>query len=132
MSFEQMSQHCDALVAEQFRSFGNYMQAVVVSLKWHEHANALLYTNGAPNLLNIIYDGFQKKLPILDTVQKLNDALNGKETCVTIENGKYTFKTMPGDYRIHVLRHGEPWLILDQGSKAILALMQAVEKNERI
>jgi len=50
------------------------------------------------------------------------------ETSVTIENGKYTFTTMPGDYRIHVLRHGQPWLILDEGSKAILALMQEVER----
>ena len=52
-----------------------------------------------------------------------------EELTVTVADGKYTFKTVPDDYRIHVLRHGEPWIILDVGHKAILALMQEVEKN---
>jgi len=109
-------------------SFGEYMQSIVKMLQWHEHANALLYTNGAPHLLNIIYEGFRRDLPASETVKQLNDVMNGQETSVTIENGKYIFQTAKGDYRIHVLRHGQPWLVIDEGSKAILALMQEVER----
>lgn len=49
---------------------------------------------------------------------------------ISVENGKYTFQTAKDDYRIHVLRYGEPWLVIDEGSKAVLALMQAVRALE--
>ena len=39
---------------------------------------------------------------------------------------------MPDDYRIHIWRHGEPWIIIDQGSKAVLAMMQEVERLKSI
>lgn len=42
---------------------------------------------------------------------------------VTVDDGKYTFQAFPLDDRIHILRCGEPWVQLSQGSKAILALM---------
>ena len=44
-------------------------------------------------------------------------------TSVTVEEGKYTFRTQATDYRIHVLRYNEPWLIIEKGSNAIAALM---------
>lgn len=37
---------------------------------------------------------------------------------------KYTFRTVPGDYRIHIDRYEErDWLVVEKGSKALLALM---------
>jgi len=45
---------------------------------------------------------------------------------VSVSNGKYTFIQKTDDWRIHVLRYNEPWLIIEDGHKAILALMQAV------
>ncbi len=42
---------------------------------------------------------------------------------LNVENGKYTFFQPEGDYRIHVLRHGEPWLVIEKGSNAIAALL---------
>jgi len=47
---------------------------------------------------------------------------------VKIDNGKYTFLVPDGDYRVHVLRHGEPWLIIEQGCSAIQSLIQEVER----
>lgn len=45
------------------------------------------------------------------------------ERRLTIDNGKYTFILPEGDYRVHVLRHGEEWLVIEQGSKAIWSLV---------
>lgn len=42
---------------------------------------------------------------------------------LTIDHGKYTFILPEGDYRVHMLRHGEPWLVIEQGSKAIWSLV---------
>jgi len=47
---------------------------------------------------------------------------------ITVLDGKYTFKTVAGDYRIHCLRYAEPWLVLEAGHKAILALMGEIEE----
>ena len=49
-------------------------------------------------------------------------SLDDKPTCVTVDGGKYTFGVPRGDYRVHVARYGEPWLIIEQGSKAIHSL----------
>lgn len=46
---------------------------------------------------------------------------------VTDSDGKYRFFVPVGDYKVHVYRHGEPWLVLEQGSKAILGLMMDLE-----
>ncbi len=47
---------------------------------------------------------------------------------ITVDDGKYTFQVFPLDDRIHILRCGEPWVQLSQGSKAILALMAEFEE----
>lgn len=50
-----------------------------------------------------------------------------------IDEGKYTFSIPEGDYRIHVLRHGEPWLVIEQGSKAIASMLsELVDSRELI
>lgn len=41
---------------------------------------------------------------------------------VAVDNGKYTFEVPDGDWRVHVKRHEEPWLVIEQGSKAIAAM----------
>jgi hypothetical protein len=45
------------------------------------------------------------------------------ERRIDVDDGKYTFILKPGEYRVHVLRHGEPWLVVEQGSKAIWSLV---------
>jgi hypothetical protein len=42
---------------------------------------------------------------------------------VTVDSGKYRFFAPEGDYRIHVHRGGQPWLLIEAGHKAILAMM---------
>lgn len=57
-----------------------------------------------------------------------------KEACnvglfnVSVESGKYVFKTADGLDGVLVERGGEPWLTLQQGSKAVLALMGELEE----
>ena len=43
---------------------------------------------------------------------------------VPVDDGKYIFQQPEGDYKIHVLRHGEPWLIIESGSNAIASLLE--------
>lgn len=45
-----------------------------------------------------------------------------------IENGKYTFYIPENDYRVHILRCGEPWVIVEAGSKAIAYLLYELEE----
>jgi hypothetical protein len=45
------------------------------------------------------------------------------ERRVTVDGGKYTFFVPEGDWKIHVLRHGEPWVVLETASKAIWSLI---------
>jgi hypothetical protein len=47
----------------------------------------------------------------------------GYERRITVDGGKYTFFVPEGDWKIHVLRHGEPWVILETASKAIWSLI---------
>lgn len=47
---------------------------------------------------------------------------------VTVDDGKYTFLLKEGDWRIHVLRYGEPWLVFDRGTNAIFSLMAELEE----
>lgn len=61
---------------------------------------------------------------------------NGPLT-IKVCDGKYTFVKSPGDYRISILRYDEPWLVIEQGSNAICALLReyadtlATLKNQR-
>jgi hypothetical protein len=47
---------------------------------------------------------------------------------VSLENGKYTFQTFAYDDRVHILRSGEPWIQMSQGSKAMIALLDEFEQ----
>lgn len=53
-------------------------------------------------------------------------------TKIAVEDGKYTFVFGPDDYRVHVLRFGEPWMVIERGGKAVLALMHRVEELEEL
>lgn len=57
----------------------------------------------------------------------IEEPADSGRTVVSVENGKYTFISEPGDYRIKALRHGEEWLTFEQGSKALLAMMYELE-----
>lgn len=48
---------------------------------------------------------------------------------ISVAGGKYTFFVPEGDYRVHVHRHGEEWLRIEEGHKAILALMAELEEE---
>ena len=50
-----------------------------------------------------------------------------EELRVDVADGKYTFIYSQHDWRIHIHRHGEPWIVLEQGHKAILPLMQELD-----
>ena len=47
---------------------------------------------------------------------------------IHVDNKKYTFIHKTGDYRIHILRYGDPWLVLEKGSNAIFSLMAEFEE----
>lgn len=47
---------------------------------------------------------------------------------VEVDNGKYKFILSKIDWRVHCLRYGEPWVIFEQGDKALIALMSEFEK----
>lgn len=47
---------------------------------------------------------------------------------ITVSDGKYTFQTAPNGYSVEVLRHREPWLIIDAGCNAVHSLMYEIER----
>lgn len=51
---------------------------------------------------------------------------------VEVENGKYKFFIPEGDYRLHVHRFGEPWLTIEEGSKALLVLLMEFEETKKL
>ena len=51
---------------------------------------------------------------------------------VKVQGAKYTFQQPEGDWRIHVLRYGNPWLVIESGHKAIAALLYAHRNSEEI
>ncbi len=52
---------------------------------------------------------------------------------LSVSGNKYTFVTYDGDYRIHVLRHSEPWLIIERGHNAIWALLhECIDAKEEL
>lgn len=52
---------------------------------------------------------------------------------VKVDDDKYRFYLRNGDYRIFVERHGQPWVVLEAGSKAVLSmLVELLELRERV
>lgn len=47
---------------------------------------------------------------------------------ITVDDGKYTFQTAADGYSVAVLRHGDPWLVIEQGCNAVHSLMYEVER----
>jgi hypothetical protein len=45
------------------------------------------------------------------------------ERRIDVDDGKYTFILKAGEYRVHVLRHNEPWLVIEQGTNAVWSLV---------
>lgn len=43
-------------------------------------------------------------------------------------DSKYTFYIPNGDYRVHILRFSEPWVVIEKGHKAISTLMHELEE----
>lgn len=50
---------------------------------------------------------------------------------VDVDSGKYTFIMYEHDYRIHVRRHGAPWLIIERGHNAVFALLMEFIENRK-
>ena len=42
--------------------------------------------------------------------------------------GKYTFRVKEGDYRVEVLRCGEPWVVFEFGTKALISILCELEE----
>ncbi len=47
---------------------------------------------------------------------------------ISVDDGKYTFSVPEGDWRVHVLRHNEAWLIIEKGHNAIASLMDELQE----
>lgn len=47
---------------------------------------------------------------------------------VSIQNGKYTFYTPYKDFRMHIDRYGEPWVVIEAGANAVYWLVAEVEE----
>lgn len=46
------------------------------------------------------------------------------ERRISVYDGKYEFVVNPGDHwAVSVLRHGEPWLVIQKGHKAVMQLV---------
>lgn len=45
------------------------------------------------------------------------------ERRISVCDGKYTFVLPLNDYRVHVLRQGDPWIVIEQGCNAIWSLV---------
>lgn len=56
-----------------------------------------------------------------------------EELRVKVYDGKYEFVSPSDDWRIHILRYGEPWIILEEGHNAIWQLMFELDelRNEK-
>ena len=53
-------------------------------------------------------------------------------TPITVDDGKYTFQTAANGYGVEILRHREPWVIIDAGCNAVHSLMYEVERLRAI
>lgn len=46
-----------------------------------------------------------------------------REYRLSLDDGKYTFVKPVGDYRVYILRHGEPWVTIEAGCNAVFSLL---------
>lgn len=46
--------------------------------------------------------------------------------------GRYTFQVAEGGWAIDVLRHGEPWLTIEDGHKAVMSLMSELREDRSL
>lgn len=53
----------------------------------------------------------------------MSDIKNDIDLKIVVADGKYTFITYKNDYKIYVQRYDEDWLIIEEGHKAISALL---------
>lgn len=54
------------------------------------------------------------------------------ERRISVADGKYEFIIPSDDWRVHVLRYGEPWIKIESGHNAVAALMsELIERTER-
>lgn len=50
------------------------------------------------------------------------------ERRIKVLDGKYEFVDVMSESRIDILRHGQPWLTIEKGARAIAALMLEYEE----
>ena len=55
---------------------------------------------------------------------------NEEELRITICSGTYTFILYKNEWRVHCLRYDEPWMIFEQGHKALIAIMCTLQDAE--
>ena len=52
---------------------------------------------------------------------------------VKVYDGKYEFRLPANDWRVHVLRYGEAWLVIEEGHNAISSLVRlAADQGDQI
>lgn len=51
---------------------------------------------------------------------------------IRLDGGKYTFYMPDGEWRPHINRYGEPWVVIGDGCNAVTSLMYAVEAAQSI
>jgi hypothetical protein len=51
---------------------------------------------------------------------------------IPVDGGKYTFVVPEGDWRVHILRGGEPWVVISEGHKAIQALLGELDAAQML
>jgi len=71
----------------------------------------------------------------MNEVKEIEETLMNEKRGIRIEleNGKYTFYSREDGTEVGCLRFGEPWVVFDQGSKALISLLSLLsEKNTNI
>ncbi|HET9893169.1 MAG TPA: hypothetical protein VFQ42_22015 [Mycobacterium sp.] len=49
--------------------------------------------------------------------------MSKQEHRVSVDSGKYTFVISADDYRVNILRHGQPWIFNADGANALHSIM---------
>lgn len=81
-------------------------------------------------------EAYRRIMPILRESQRLvagftlEDCEEARER-IEVDGGKYAFIDPKDDWRIFVLRYGQPWLHIEAGSNAIRELMAEVAEGRK-